>query len=61
MGSTDLVVGVTSVIGSLSSGEVMASAGYGAANAIGVGVSLIILIVAALRLRLAPAASLAQD
>jgi MFS family permease len=60
-GSTDLVVGVASVIGSLSSGEVMANAGYGAANAIGIGVSFIILIAAALRLRLTAAANLAQD
>lgn len=60
-GSADLVVGAASVIGSLSSGEVMASAGYGAANAIGIGVALIILIAAALRLRMAPAAHLAQD
>jgi MFS family permease len=60
-GSADLVVGVASVIGSLSSGEVMASAGYGAANAIGIGVSFIILIVAALRLRRSPAMNLAQD
>lgn len=60
-GSADLVVGVASVIGSLSSGELMVSAGYGAANAIGIGVSLIILIVAALRLRMVPVAHLAQD
>jgi MFS family permease len=60
-GSTDLVVGVASVIGSLGSGEVMANAGYGAANAIGIGVSFIILIVAALRLRMASTTNLAQN
>jgi MFS family permease len=45
-GSTDFVVGAASVIGSLSSGELMASAGYGAANVIGIGVSLIVLVAA---------------
>jgi MFS family permease len=50
-GSADLVVGMASVIGSLSSGELLASAGYGAANAIGIGVSLIVLVVAVISLR----------
>lgn len=50
-GSADLVVGAASVIGSLSSGELMASAGYGAANAIGIGVSLAVLVVAAIAMR----------
>jgi MFS family permease len=54
-GSADLVVGAASVIGSLSSGELMASVGYGAANAIGIGMSLIILVVIML-LRRSPAA-----
>jgi MFS family permease len=56
-GTADLVVGAASVIGSLSSGELMASAGYGAANAIGIGVSLIVLVVAAsaMRRRVMPA------
>lgn len=45
-GTADLVVGAASVIGSLSSGELMASAGYGTANAIGIGVSLIVLVTA---------------
>ena len=50
-GSVDLVVGGASVIGSLSSGELMASAGYGSANAIGIGVSLIVLVAAAIAMR----------
>jgi MFS family permease len=50
-GSADLVVGAASVIGSLSSGELMASAGYGAANAIGIGVALAVLVVAAISMR----------
>ena len=54
-GTADLVVGAASVIGSLSSGELMASAGYGAANAIGIGVALIILVVVVLSRR-SPAA-----
>ena len=52
-GSADLIVGVASVIGSLSSGELIASAGYGAANAIGIGVALIIFMAAAVVLRAA--------
>ncbi len=52
-GSADLVVGAASVIGSLSSGELMAGAGYGAANAIGISVAVIVLIVSAAALRLA--------
>ena len=40
-----------SVIGSLSSGELMVSAGYGAANAIGIGVSLAIFVVAVISMR----------
>jgi hypothetical protein len=39
-GSADLVAGAASVIGSLSSGELLAGTGYGAANASGPGVSL---------------------
>ncbi len=50
-GSADLVVGAASVIGSLSSGELMASAGYGAATAIGMGVSLGVLVVAVISMR----------
>lgn len=50
-GSADLVVGAASVIGSLSSGELMVSAGYGAAKAIGIGVSLAILVVAVISMR----------
>jgi MFS family permease len=50
-GSADLVVGAASVIGSLSSGELMAGAGYGAANVIGIGVSLVVLVVAVISLR----------
>ena len=50
-GSADLVVGAASVIGSLSSGELMASAGYGAANAIGIGVALAVLVVAVISMR----------
>jgi MFS family permease len=50
-GSADLVVGVASVIGSLSSGELLASAGYGAANAIGIGVALVVLVVAVISMR----------
>ena len=50
-GSADLVVGVASVIGSLSSGELMAGAGYGAASAIGIGVSLVVLVMAAISRR----------
>jgi MFS family permease len=50
-GSADLVVGVASVVGSLSSGELLASAGYGAANAIGIGVSLMVLVVAVISMR----------
>ncbi|CAG0935211.1 Riboflavin transporter RfnT [Thermoflexales bacterium] len=53
-GSADLVVGAASVIGSLGSGELMASAGYGAVNAIGIGVALIILV-AVVVMRRAPA------
>jgi MFS family permease len=50
-GSADLVVGVASVIGSLSSGELLASAGYGAANAIGIGVALVVFVVAIVSMR----------
>ncbi len=50
-GSADLVVGVASVVGSLASGELLASAGYGAANAIGIGVALIVLVVAVVSMR----------
>ena len=39
------------MIDSLSSGELMANAGYGAANAIGIGVSLVVLVVAVISLR----------
>ena len=39
------------MIGSLSSGELMASAGYGAANAIGIGVALSVLVVAVVSMR----------
>jgi MFS family permease len=50
-GTADLVVGAAAVIGSLSSGELMASAGYGAANAIGIGVALVMLAVAVSSMR----------
>lgn len=50
-GSADLVVGAASVIGSLSSGELIAGAGYGAANAIGIGVALVVLVVAVISMR----------
>ncbi len=50
-GSADLVVSAASVVGSLSSGELMAAAGYGAANAIGIGIAALILIAAAAVLR----------
>jgi MFS family permease len=50
-GTADLVVGAASVVGSLSSGELMESAGYGAANAIGIGVALIVLVVAVVSMR----------
>jgi MFS family permease len=50
-GSADLVVGAASVIGSLSSGELMAGTGYGAANAIGIGVALVVLVVAVASMR----------
>ena len=50
-GSADLVVGAASVIGSLSSGELMAGAGYGAASAIGIGVALAVLVIAAISRR----------
>jgi len=50
-GTADLVVGAASVVGSLSSGELMASAGYGAANAIGIGVALIVLVVTVVSMR----------
>lgn len=61
-GSADLVVGAASVIGSLSSGELMAAAGYGAANAIGIGAALVILLAAgaSLRSKRAPVASSAS-
>ncbi len=45
-GTADLVVGAASVIGSLSSGELMASMGYQSAATIGMGVALIVLTVA---------------
>ena len=50
-GTADLVVGAASVVGSLSSGELMANAGYGAANAIGIGASLVVLVVAVISMR----------
>ncbi len=42
-GTADLVVGAASVIGSLGSGELMASGGYQSAATIGLGVALIVL------------------
>jgi MFS family permease len=45
-GTADLVVGAASVVGSLSSGELMASVGYQSAGTIGMGVALVVLAVA---------------
>jgi MFS family permease len=45
-GAADVVVSVSSAIGSLSSGELMAQVGYGAAATIGMGLALIIIAAA---------------
>jgi hypothetical protein len=45
-GAADVVVSVSSALGSLSSGELMAQVGYGSAATIGMGLALIILAVA---------------
>jgi MFS family permease len=45
-GAADVVVSVSSAIGSLSSGELMAQVGYGAAATIGMGLALIIVAAA---------------
>jgi MFS family permease len=53
-GTADLVVGAASVVGSLSSGELMASVGYQSAATIGMGVALVVLAVAIARYQSAP-------
>jgi hypothetical protein len=49
-GAADVVVSVSSAIGSLSSGELMASVGYQSAATIGIGLSIVIIAASLARL-----------